>query len=109
MSDRDGGGSLAAFLLGGLIGGALGVLFAPKSGKESREKLRELVEEASGKGEDLVREARERGEQMFAEGKEKFGAKKSQVQSAVEAARRAYQEEGGKRRVAAELESRPLS
>ena len=109
MSDREGGGNLAAFLLGGLIGGALGVLFAPKSGKESREKMREFMDEASGKGEDLVREARERGEQMFAEGKEKFGAKKSQVQSAVEAARRAYQEEGGKRRVAADLESRPLS
>lgn len=109
MSDRDGGGNLAAFLLGGLIGGALGVLFAPKSGKESREQLRQLLDEASDKGEKLVREARERGEQLFAEGKEKLGAKKTQVQSAVEAARRAYQEEGGKRRVAADLDSRPLS
>lgn len=34
---------LYAFLGGALVGGALGVLYAPKSGKETREYIRRLV------------------------------------------------------------------
>ena len=37
-------GLLAAFLCGAFIGGALGILFAPESGNETRKKIVEALE-----------------------------------------------------------------
>jgi gas vesicle protein len=48
MSDR--GSGFGAFLIGGLIGGAIGLLYAPRSGRETR---RMLV----GEGEDMLDKA----------------------------------------------------
>lgn len=55
MAERDGGGSLAAFLLGGLLGGVLGLLLAPKSGRETREDLAAWLRRRRRRGEDLLR------------------------------------------------------
>ena len=45
--DGFGGGQLALALLGGAVAGVLGaLLLAPRSGAETREKLRELAERA---------------------------------------------------------------
>jgi gas vesicle protein len=40
---------LAGLLIGGLIGSALGILFAPKSGKETREDIARKANEALNK------------------------------------------------------------
>lgn len=37
-----------AFLLGGAVGAALGVLFAPAAGKETREKIKDTAEKMRG-------------------------------------------------------------
>lgn len=37
-----------AFLLGGAVGAALGVLFAPAAGKETREKIKDTAEKVRG-------------------------------------------------------------
>jgi len=59
---------LVSFILGGLIGAALGVLFAPRSGKQTREKLNEWIDETVEKGKDraekLGEELKHRKEQL---------------------------------------------
>jgi gas vesicle protein len=41
---KDSGGILAAFLGGAVIGGVLGILFAPESGEETRKKIADALE-----------------------------------------------------------------
>ncbi len=47
---------LGAFVLGGLIGAGLGLLFAPKAGEELRRDLGQRIDEALESKEDLVSE-----------------------------------------------------
>jgi gas vesicle protein len=44
---------LGSFLLGGLVGAALGLLYAPRPGAESRALIAEKVDEAWGEGQDI--------------------------------------------------------
>ena len=49
MSEHRGGEIIGAFIVGGLIGAALGMLFAPARGEETREKLGEWFDENKAK------------------------------------------------------------
>ena len=49
MSDRDGGSAFMAFILGGLTGAALALLYAPRSGRETREMLNEKMRDADSR------------------------------------------------------------
>ncbi len=46
---NDNGKTAVAFLLGVIAGGILGVMFAPKSGKETRESLHRYIKNAEEK------------------------------------------------------------
>ena len=56
MSDSGNEGTtvLLAFLAGAVIGAGLGLLFAPRAGKETREQLAELARRAREKAGDLA-------------------------------------------------------
>jgi len=69
MSEKDNHNTFLAFILGGVIGAILGILFAPRSGKETREKLGILFEDLSEKAENILEEGKEKAEEM----KEKVG------------------------------------
>jgi gas vesicle protein len=60
MSDSDDKSALvyllAGFGLGALVGAAAGILFAPKSGHETREQLGSKIKELKGKTTDWVAE-----------------------------------------------------
>ena len=74
MGDNEGSGSSFAtgFLVGAVIGVAVGFLYAPKSGHETRElirekagEVREKAEEISGKAKDAASTARKKVEERL--------------------------------------------
>jgi gas vesicle protein len=63
---------LAGLLIGGLIGAALGILYAPKSGKETRDEI-------AGKAKDFVDKAKEEYEKAIEKSKEAYEAAVKQL------------------------------
>jgi gas vesicle protein len=58
MSDKEGGNSfLIGFLLGALAGVAVGFLYAPKPGKETRALLKEKANEFKEKAGEIISRA----------------------------------------------------
>jgi gas vesicle protein len=120
---------LTYLLIGGGIGAILALLFAPKSGQE----LREDIAEATRKGVDRSREAaqqlgeragqyyeatRERASELYSQAAEKVGEvaqtaretatrKTNTVAAAIEAGRKAYDEEKRKTEMSGRMEAAP--
>jgi len=59
MSEHRGGEIVGAFIVGGLIGAALGMLFAPKAGKETREQIGEWMDETKEKAKEKLEKLEE--------------------------------------------------
>jgi gas vesicle protein len=91
MSDRD-GGSLLWFLAGLGVGAVVGVLYAPRSGSETRETLRSKAEEGREYVRERARKAREQASDLVDRGREVAKQQKEQFRSAYEAGRQAYHE-----------------
>jgi gas vesicle protein len=83
---------LSYFFLGLGIGVAVGILFAPKSGQETRELIRSRADEGKGylkkRGEELYDSAGE----LVDKGKSAVGRQKDQLATAVQAGKEAYRE-----------------
>jgi gas vesicle protein len=47
MSNNNGGDVFSSFLLGGIIGAAIGILFAPATGKKTRRQVNEWIEDTT--------------------------------------------------------------
>jgi gas vesicle protein len=90
------GSKVTYFLVGLGIGALIGVLFAPKSGEETRELLSKKAEEGRDYAQRKARELRERAEEMVERGKEYASKQKDSLTAAVEAGREAYQREKSK-------------
>ena len=72
MSEKEKGAAFAMGILAGTaIGLAVGLLYAPRPGTETREMLRERTEEARHKAADIVQEARERAKKIVEDAKGK--------------------------------------
>ncbi len=81
MSRDDASSTLASFLIGAAVGAGLGLLLAPRSGKETRDKLKDWLDDH-----------RDLGQELLAKVKEAVPEKKDQLAAAVRGARQAYQE-----------------
>ena len=79
--DEGAGTVLLAFILGAVSGAAVALLYAPATGKETREYLGQKARE----GRDRAAEAAERGRQVVSQGRETLA-------NAIERGREAYQQ-----------------
>ena len=91
MSDRD-GNSFVWFLAGLGLGALAGVLYAPRSGDETREVIRARAEEGREYVKNRAREAREQASAWADRGREVVNQQKDQFRAAYEAGRQAYHE-----------------
>jgi gas vesicle protein len=92
MSDN-GGAKFSYFLVGLGIGTVIGLLFAPRSGRETRDLLNEKVDEGREFLKRRSRELREQAEDVVERGKETVAKQKDQLSAAIEAGKQAYREE----------------
>jgi len=90
------GSKISYFLVGLGIGALVGILFAPKSGEETREFLAQKAEEGKEYAQKKARELRERAEDLVDRGKNVAARQKESLSAAVEAGREAYQREKSK-------------
>jgi gas vesicle protein len=100
--DRSGGtaGVVLSFMVGALSGAALAILFAPRSGRETREmlgeKLRETQERGRHVGEQALQKGREAAEdaaRYLDRQRDALERRRERLASAVEAGRQAYRDE----------------
>ncbi len=76
MSDKDSGTSFAiGFLIGAIAGVAIGFLYAPKSGKETRTLLKEKAEEFKETAGEVTEKAKEAAVEAGKRVRDKFGQK----------------------------------
>jgi gas vesicle protein len=92
MSDRDSGNNFMWFLAGLGFGALMGVLYAPRSGRETREAIRNSAQEGSEYLKTRGREARESVNQWVERGKDVVSRKREELGSALDSAKQAYRE-----------------
>jgi gas vesicle protein len=95
MSDNV-GSKVSFFIVGLGIGALIGILFAPKSGEETREYLTSKADEGRDYAQKKARELRERAEDLIERSKEIMARQKESLASAVDAGKDAYQREKSK-------------
>ncbi|HET6893499.1 MAG TPA: YtxH domain-containing protein [Pyrinomonadaceae bacterium] len=120
---------LTYLLIGGGIGAIIALLFAPKSGQELRgdiadatrkgiDKSREAAQQLSGRAGEYYESTRERAAELYSTASEKVGEvaraardtasrQTGTVAAAIDAGRKAYQEEKRKTELSGRLEASP--
>jgi len=92
MSDRDNSSNFMWFLAGLGFGALLGVLYAPRSGRETRDSLKNTAQEGREYLKTRGRDAKETMNEWVDRGKDVVGRSKEQINSAIDAGRQAYRE-----------------
>ena len=96
MRDECGYGSgsiLLSFLLGGLVGAGFALLMAPQSGRETRQKIKDLTDDVKEKAMGYAGEVKEKVTTGVDKGRDLYEEKKSIITTAIEAGKEAYTKE----------------
>ncbi|MGA2467574.1 MAG: YtxH domain-containing protein [Thermodesulfobacteriota bacterium] len=87
------GSIILAFFIGGLVGAGVALLLATQSGKETRQKIKDLADDAKEKATKYAEEVKSKVTSTVGKGKELVEEKKSLITTAVEAGKEAYAKE----------------
>ena len=79
MCHRNETGLFGAFLLGGILGAAAGILFAPAKGEETREKIKDWAEDKWDEKKEKLEDLKEELGKKIAKKKKELGKKFSQI------------------------------
>jgi gas vesicle protein len=83
---------LSSFLLGLGVGVGIGMLFAPKSGQETRD----LIQKKAGEGTDYLKQRsadiKQSASEWVEKGKDALGRQRDNIADAVEAGKQAYRD-----------------
>lgn len=90
------GSKVTYFLVGLGVGALVGILFAPKSGEETREFLSKRADDGREYAQKKARELRARADELIEQSKDVAVRKKDSIAAAVEAGREAYLRESAK-------------
>ncbi len=83
---------LSAFLLGLGVGVGVGMLFAPKSGQETRELIKSKAEEGTEFLKQRGTEAKQSAAEWVDKGKDALNRQKNSISEAMEAGKQAYRD-----------------
>jgi len=84
------------FLVGLSIGSVVAILFAPKSGRETREYIANKTKDANEYARKKAQELRDRAEETIERGKKMIAETKGQFTTAIDAGRETYNREKSK-------------
>jgi len=98
MSENDSGSRFTFFLAGLGIGALLALLFAPRSGDQTRDLISQKADESRDYVTARGRELRQQAEELVEKAKDLVAQQKEQLSAALEAGKQAYQEERAKPR-----------
>ena len=79
--------------MGGVVGAGIALLLAPQSGRETREKIKEMADDVKLKTTDYIQKAKDNVTSAVDESKGYYDEKKSLVKAAVDAGKEAYEKE----------------
>jgi len=82
-----------AFIVGGLVGAGIALLTAPQSGRETREKIKDLAGEAKDKIKAVADDAKEKIQDTYRNTRDMVGERKAMLATAIDAGKRAMEEE----------------
>lgn len=89
---RRGESVLAAFLLGGVVGGVLGLLFSPRSGRENREYVAAKAQEYWGEGKEFYETSKVKVSEEAAELRAKIDSARDRLRDQVDTVSRQAKE-----------------
>jgi gas vesicle protein len=96
MSEDNGASKVGIFLAGLGIGAVVALLFAPRSGKETRDFIVQKTEEGKEYVKTKSEEIRKQAEDAVEKGKDLVSKQKDMLSAALEAGKQTYQEEKAK-------------
>jgi len=86
------GGSVLWFLAGIGIGTAVGVLFAPKAGRELRDTIMNAADESRAQVQERARRVSEQAQQWADRGRDVINQQRDNLRTAFDAGRQAYRD-----------------